>query len=77
MVQLLPNEILHWVNTKDYILDNYSNDSPIGCFLKVDPDYLDKLHDVHNDYPSADEKTEVKKKCCLTIDYESRKIIFF
>ena len=75
MVQLLPSEILHWVNPKDYILDNYSNDSPIACFLKVDPDYLDKLHDVHNDYPSADEKAEVLSDCQLRI--MKKKNLFF
>ena len=46
MTQLLLTEIIDWVN------DNYSNDSPIGCFLEVDHDNLDKLYDLHNGYPS-------------------------
>ena len=54
MVQLLPTEILDWVNPKYFNLDNYSNDSPIGCFLEVDLDYPD--------YPLADEKIQVRKK---------------
>ena len=35
-MQLLPNEILAWVNPKDFNLDNHSNDTLISCFLEVD-----------------------------------------
>ena len=59
MMQLLPTEILYWVNPKDFNLDNYSNDSPISCFLEVDLDYPDDLYDFHNDYPLASEKIKV------------------
>ena len=38
------------------------NDSPIGCFFEDDSDYLDKLNDLHNDYPLAEEKIEVTEK---------------
>lgn len=44
MMQLPPAEILDRFNPKDFSLDGYSN-SPIGCFLQFDLDYLDKLHD--------------------------------
>ena len=37
--QVLQTETLDWVNPKDFNLDNYSNDSPRGCFLEVDIDY--------------------------------------
>ena len=30
MMKLLPTEILDWDNPKDFNLDNYSYDSPIG-----------------------------------------------
>ena len=42
MMQLLPTEILDWVNPKDFNLDNYSNKSQIGCFLEVDMIILTK-----------------------------------
>ena len=56
MMQLLPTEILDWVNSKDFNLDNCSNDSLIGCLLDAYLDYPNKLHDLHNDYLLADEK---------------------
>ena len=30
MIQLLPTEILDWVNPKDFNINNYYNDIPIG-----------------------------------------------
>ena len=41
---------------ENFNLDSYSNDSPIGCFLDVDFDYLDESHDLHNDYLLVGEK---------------------
>ena len=35
MMQLLPTEILDWVNAKDN-LDDYYSDNPIGRFLKTE-----------------------------------------
>ena len=36
-----------------------SEKSPIGYFLEVDLEYLDELHELHNDYPLAPEKIAV------------------
>ena len=36
IMQLLPTEILAWVNPKDFSLNYYSDGSPIGSFLEVD-----------------------------------------
>ena len=56
MMQLPKNKILDWVNPKIFNLDHDSGNNPIGCFLQVDLDYPDELHDFHNDYPLAAEK---------------------
>ena len=48
MMHCFPSKILDWINSKDCNVDNYSNNSPIGCFLEVDFDYLDEFHDLHN-----------------------------
>ena len=47
-MQLFPAKIFDWVNTKEFNLDNYSNDSPIDCLLEVDLDYSDELPALHN-----------------------------
>ena len=47
MMQLLPTEILNWVN--HFILDDCSNNDLIDCFLEIDFDYSDQ-HDMQNDY---------------------------
>ena len=69
MMQLLPTEILDWVYPKDFNPGNYSNNSPVGCFLEVDLDYPDELHDLQfaicmicNAYPLAGETIEVTEK---------------
>lgn len=54
LTQLLLTEIR--VKQKDFNLNNYPNDSPIGCFLKVDLDYADKLHNLHIDILLTAEK---------------------
>ena len=36
-----------------------SEKSLIGCLLKIDLKYSDKLHELHNDYPLAPEKPAV------------------
>ena len=35
MTQLIPTEILDWVDPKDFSLDGYSNDSPIEFFQRL------------------------------------------
>ena len=61
MMQPLPTEILDWVNPKIFNLENYSEDSLIGCFLEVDIGYPDELHDLH-DHSLAAVKMKVPKE---------------
>ena len=44
--------------TEEYLTD-WKN---FPCVLEVDLEYLEKLHDPHNDYPLAPERLEIKKK---------------
>lgn len=60
---LLPNEILDWFNPEKADLDFY-----LSCFLKVDLDYPDALH---NDNPSADEKNKSNKWSVVSISITS------
>ena len=59
-----------WLNQKvidkfdvNFIEENSSN----GYILEVDLEYLDKLHNVHNDYPLAAEKLKLVMISCQNI----------
>ena len=46
-------------NVDEFDVMSISEKSPIGYFLKVDLEYPDELHELHNDYPLAPEKLAV------------------
>ena len=45
---------------KDFI-KSYNEESDEGYFLEVDFQYLEKLHELHNDLPFLPEKMKIKK----------------
>ena len=63
LMQLLLTEILYWVMQKHFNLNNYPNNSPIGCFFKVDIDYPDELHNLYNNYFFSRWKNKSNGKC--------------
>ena len=50
MMQLMPTEMLNWVNPKGFNLNKYSNGSTVGCFLEVDLYYPGELCDLNIGY---------------------------
>ena len=46
-------------NVDEFDVMSISEKSLIGYFLEVDPEYSDKLYELHNDYPLAPEKRAV------------------
>lgn len=63
MSQKLPLRNFEWCNQKelhDLFSNLPSNDSDIGYTLKVDLDYPQELHDLHNDYPFFPIHQEIK-----------------
>ena len=46
-------------NADNFALNSVSEKSPIGYILKVDLEYPDELHVLHNDYPLAPEKLAI------------------
>ena len=42
-------------------------DSSIRYIREVDLEYLQELHDIHNDYPLALEKINISEECYLII----------
>ena len=56
---LLYGEFEWLKNVDGFDVISISENSPIGYFLKVDLEYPDESHKLHNDYPLAPEKLTV------------------
>ena len=70
MSQYLPYVGFKWVKNIDNFeqkLMNIKSDSSTGYILEVDLEYPQELHDIHNDYPLAQEKINIPKEGCLSI----------
>ena len=60
MSEYLPYKEFEWVENVDgFNVNSINEKSEIGYFLEVDLEYLDYLHELHNDYPLAPEKLVV------------------
>ena len=69
MSQALPYGEFDWLSKKEingFCLNSIS-DSSVGCFLEVDLEYPDELHDLHIDYPLAPEKLEIIQDIVLIV----------
>ena len=55
-----------WLSQKEidkFGVNCIGENSSIGHMLEIDLEYPDKLHNLHNNYPSAPEKLESKMIC--------------
>ena len=64
---LLYGEFEWLKNVDGFDVISISENSPIGYFLKVDLEYPDESHKLHNDYPLAPEKLTVSSDMLLGI----------
>ena len=65
MSEKLPVNNLDWIEdtsqfNEDFI-KNYNEESDKGCFLQIDVQYLEKLHDLHNNLPFLPERIKIEK----------------
>ena len=57
-----------WIYPKEFNLNKYTRNSSKGCFLEVDLEYPKELWELHNDYPLAPDKMEIKRE--ILYDYQ-------
>ena len=65
MSQKLPANNFEWIKdisqfNEDFI-KNYNEESDKEYFLEVDVQYLEKLHELHNDLPFLPERMKIEK----------------
>ena len=51
-----------WIDPKEINSKKYTSNSSEGCVLEVDLEYPKESRELHNDYPSATDKIEIKEK---------------
>ena len=62
MSQCSPNSGFKWLNQEEinsFDVNSIEENNPIGYLLELDLEYLDELHELHNDYPLAPEKLQI------------------
>ena len=62
MSKFLPTSGFKWIDSKGFDLNKYTSNSSKGCGLEVHLEYLGKLCKLHNDYPLAPDKIEIKRE---------------
>ena len=71
MSQYLPTGNIRWMTDKEISkidLRKYKTNGKNGLILEVDLEYQRELHDLHNDYPVAQEKGKSIQKYAMQND---------
>ena len=68
MSNFLPTSGFKCIDPKEFELNKYTSNSLKGCVLEVYLNYPIELQELHNDYPLAPDKIEVKKE--ILSDYK-------
>ena len=71
--KFLPTNKFKSTDSEEFDLNKYSKNSSKGCVLKVDLEYPKELHELHNDYPLAPDKTKIKEAMSNLIHKEEKK----
>ena len=61
MSKFFPTSGFKWLDPKRFELNKHTSNSLKGCVLKVDLEYPKELRELHNDYPSAPGRIEIKR----------------
>ena len=68
MSKFLRTNGFKWIDPKEFDLNKYTSNSSKGCVLEVDLEYPTELRELHNDYPLAPDKIEIKRE--MLSDYQ-------
>ena len=70
MFKFLPTSGFKWIDPKGFDLNKYNSNSSKGCVFEVDLEYLKELRKLHDDYPLASDKIEIKKEMFIWLSIE-------
>ena len=62
MSKFLPTIGFKWIDPKEFHLNKCTSNSSKGCVLEVDLECPKELRELHNDYPLAPDKIEIKRE---------------
>ena len=71
----LPTSGFKWIDPKEFELNKYTSNSSKGCVLEVDLEYPKELRELHNNYPLAPYKIEIKRE--MLWDYQLKIAILY
>ena len=62
MPKFLPKSAFKWIDPNQFDLNKYTSNSSKEFVLDVDLEYLKELWQLHNDYPLAPDKIEIRRQ---------------
>ena len=62
MSKFLPTSGFKWIDPNQFDLNKYTSNSSKEFVLDVDLEYLKELWQLHNDYPLAPDKIEIRRQ---------------
>ena len=60
--KFLSTSAFKWTDPKEFEFNKYASNSSKGSVLEVDLEYPKELRELHNDYPLAPNRIEIKRK---------------
>ena len=68
MSKYLATSRFKWIDQKKFHLNKYTSNSSKECVLEIELEYPKELPELHNDYPLAPDKIEIKRE--MLSDYK-------
>ena len=74
MSKFLPTSGFKWIGPKELELNKYTHNNFKGCVIEVGLQYPKEIYELHNDYPLAPYKIEIKRK--MLSEYQLKLLIY-